>query len=173
MWIIFNFFWRICLLRASPENIPSSRALTLSLLGAYTVLSLITLYFIKSEITILNGLTAISVEVLIEASLVYSLLFFKGVRNRFFSTFAALLGTNILLTAIILPLNILLINMAEGLLADFLEAISIVIFFWWLSVIGFILNKSSNISMMQGVILAFIIELLVVIFVKSLIPDFY
>ena len=173
MWIIFNFFWQICLLRASPENIPSSRVLTLALLFSYTLLSLTTLYIIKSEITIWNGLTAITVEVCMEAALLYGLLFFKSVQDRFLSTFAALLATNTLLTAFILPLNILLVNMSEGLLADFLEAVSIVIFFWWLSVVGFILNKSSNISMMQGVILAFIIELLVVIFTKSLIPDFY
>lgn len=173
MWVIFNFFWQICLLRASPENIPSSRVLTLALLFAYMMLSLTTLFIIKSDITILNGLIAVSVEIAVEASIFYGLLYFKSVQNRFLSTFAALLATNLLLTTFILPLNVLLVNMTGGLLADFLEAASIVIFFWWLSVVGYILNKSSNISMMQGVILAFIIELLIVIFTKSLIPDFY
>jgi len=173
MWIIFNFFWQICIFRASPEDIPSSRVLTLALLLGYILLSLLALFIIKSEITLFNGRTAIAIEILMEASLLYCLLHFKSVQARFFSTFSALLATNFLLTAIILPLNILLINMSEGLMVDILEVISIAIFFWWLSVVGYILNKSSNVSMMQGVLLAFSIELLIVIFVKSLIPDFY
>jgi hypothetical protein len=173
MWIIFRYFWQICLLRASPENIPSSSTLTAALLLAYTLLSTLTLYTIKPDLSIISNVSAILIELIVGAALLFGILTFKNVRSRFLSTYAALMATNVLLTAMIFPLNIFLINMAEGLLADFLEAITIVIFFWWLGIVGFIFNKSANISMIQGVMFALIIELLVLIATKSLLPEFY
>ncbi|MFT7687289.1 MAG: hypothetical protein ACI9FB_002641 [Candidatus Azotimanducaceae bacterium] len=173
MWIIVKYFWQICLLRASPENIPSSKVLIASLLFAYTLISIITLYTIKPELGFVSKASAIMLELGVEAGVLFGILFFKNVRARFLSAYAALLATNVLLTAMIFPLNIFLMNMADGILADFFEATSIVIFFWWLSIIGFIFNKSGNISMIQGVMLALIIELLVFIVTKSLLPEFY
>ena len=173
MWIIFNYFWQICLLRASPEKIPASTVLTASLLVAYTMISILTLYTIKPELGFMSKVSAIFLEFTIEASVLFGVLFFKNVYARFLSAYAALLATNVLLTAMIFPLNLFLMNMADGILADFFEAASIVIFFWWLSIVGFIFNKSCNISMIQGVMLALIIELLVFVVTKSLLPEFY
>ena len=173
MWIIFSYFWQICLLRVSPENIPSSNILTAALLLAYGLLSTLTLYTIKPELAFQSNVSAILIELVIEAGLLFGILTFKNVKLRFLSAYSALMATNVLLTAMIFPLNIFLMNMSEGILADFLEAISIVIFFWWLAIVGFIFNKSANISMIQGVMFALIIELLVFIVTKSLLPEFY
>lgn len=157
---ILGYFWQICLFRAGPEKIPKSIPITAALLGIYFILDSIHIYF-RSSLSLFEMLAAIIIGICIETAFLFGLLVFKTVSERFLSTLCGLLGSNSILLAILLPIHVVEIGMEAGLVADFLNALWIVCFFWWLAIVGFILHRAAEISIMQGTMLALMIELLV------------
>ncbi|MFT5929651.1 MAG: hypothetical protein ACI805_002784, partial [Candidatus Azotimanducaceae bacterium] len=51
-------------------------------------------------------------------------------------------------------------------------ALSLISLIWWLAIVGFLLMKSAQISLFQGIVLAFVIELLVAITIRGLFDQF-
>ena len=72
----------------------------------------------------------------------------------------------------LLPVNYLLSTLDTGLAADFVNTLSLLSLFWWLAIVGFILRQAAEISIFQGIVLAFVIELLVAISIRSLFSEF-
>jgi hypothetical protein len=89
--------------------------------------------------------------------------------HRYLSTIGALLGTNALLLISLMPLELMAYSLEEGLLTDIFITLENIIFFWWLLIVGFLLNRSAGISILQGTMIAFLIELVVVIITNPLI----
>ena len=171
MWVILNYFWKICLFRTSPEKIPPSTILTAALLSIYTASAFIYLLSNEPASSVFSLLGKVIVGLLVEASIVYALLYFKRFQTRFLSTFCALLGCNIILFIILLPQNLLILNLAEGFIVEFVALLSLFCLIWWLTIAGFILQKSADISIIQGTMLAFIFELLGELSTSWLFPD--
>jgi hypothetical protein len=122
------------------------------------------------------GLTTIAgvslLSLVIEGAALYALLMFKRYRNRYYSSVTAIFFCNAILLTLLLPVNLILMDMEEGLLLDIINTLSLICLFWWLAIVGFILQKSAGISIVQGIVLAFVIELLVAVSIRSLFSDF-
>ncbi|MFT7090757.1 MAG: hypothetical protein ACJAYW_000718 [Candidatus Azotimanducaceae bacterium] len=126
----------------------------------------------RPELTLGTIIGVSLVSVSIEGVALFGLLAFKRFRNRYLSTLTAVFSCNAILLAILLPVNLTLLELEEGLLLDIINALSLVSLFWWLTIVGFILRKSAHISLVQGIVLAFVIELLVAISIRGLFDQF-
>jgi len=172
MQAILLYFWRLCLLRESPEKIPPSITITFAATSVYFVIGIVSFAVNRPELnlTTLIGVSLVSVS--IEGAALFGLLSFKRYRNRYLSTLTAIFSCNAILLAVLLPVNQMLLELEAGLLLDIINALSLVSLFWWLAIVGHILRKSAQISFVQGIVLAFVIELLVAISIRSLFDQF-
>ena len=160
----------MCLLRAGPEKIPRSITITGSVVFLYLLIQSISVLIIYSEIHVYQVLILVVIEFAMEASIIYGLLRFKNVAYRFLSALSAVLSSNAIFICMLLAIHLLTINLGTGWIADFLDILALICFFWWLTIFGFILSRSASISMLQGTVLAFIIELVVVLATRSIFP---
>ncbi|MDG1205309.1 MAG: hypothetical protein P8N51_08055 [Pseudomonadales bacterium] len=166
---ILIYFLQICLLRVGPERVPSNTRVVASIFGLYFVIAMVSLIFTRPDIALAIKALIIIIGFAIEAGLIYALLLFKSMSQRYLSTLGALLGTNALLLISLMPLEALAYSLEEGLVVDILITLENIIFFWWLLIVGFLLHRSAGISILQGTMIAFLIELVVVISTNPLI----
>ena len=97
-------------------------------------------------------------------------MWFKGVAARLPSVIGNLLGVSALLTCILLPINLTLLSAEPGIMRTLADSLTWVWLGWWLTVCGYVLSKSAQISIVQGALIAFMIELLGVLSSYSLFP---
>lgn len=172
MQAILFYFWRLCLLRESPEKIPPSIIITVAATSFYFFIGMVSFYVNRPELT-LSTITGVSlVSVSIEGGALFGLLVFKRYRHRYLSTLTALFSCNAILLTVLLPVNLMLLELEAGLLLDIINALSLVTLIWWIAIVGFILRQSAQISFVQGIVLAFVIELLVAISIRGLFDQF-
>ncbi|HIG40043.1 MAG: hypothetical protein ABGY96_29450 [bacterium] len=167
---ILSYFWQMCLLRTGPEKIPRSITITSSLVVVFLLIQTISVLVTYSDIQVFQVLILVVIEFIMEASIIYGLLRFKNVAYRFLSALSAVLGSNAIFICMLLAIHLLTVDLEPGWIADFLNILALICFFWWLAVFGFILSRSAGISMLQGTVLAFIIELVVVFSTRSIFP---
>ncbi len=172
MQAIMLFFWRLCLLRESPARIPPSPSLTITATTLYCVVGMVSFAISRDNLffTTIIGVSVLSLT--IEGVALYGLLFFKNYRHRFFASLTAVFAINTLFLIALLPVNYFVNNVDHDLNKNIIETLSFLVSVWWLAIIGFILNKSAEISIFQGVVLAFVIELLVAIAIRSIFVEF-
>jgi len=171
MLVICRYFWQICLFREGPEKIPKSVPIALTLLLIYLCVALTATSLINPEQTLSHAILAVGVGSGIEISFLFGLLIFKSVGTRFLSTLSALLGSNTLFLILLLPINLVLKQIDPGIGNTFFQTLWMLSFFWWLMIVGFIFHRAANISLLQGTILAFIIELLAILAITQLQPS--
>lgn len=166
------YFWRLCLLRETPERIPSNIGIAIGASGIYWVVGMLSFGLSRTglSLTTIAGVSLLSL--VIEGAALYALLTFKRYQNRYYSSVTAIFFCNAILLTLLLPVNLILMDMSEGLLLDIINTLSLLCLFWWLAIVGFILKKSAGISIVQGVVLAFVIELLVAVSIRSLFSEF-
>ena len=92
---IAGFFWQICLLRASPSQIPGNPVVLGAVLGIYCLTALLALAVTRTNHTMLSILGIVLVGVLIQGSLVFALLAFKRLGQRFYATWSAMLPISV------------------------------------------------------------------------------
>jgi len=130
---------------------------------------MVSLIFTRPDIAFPIKALILVIGFAVEAGFVYALLLFKSMSHRYLSTLGALLGANAILLITLMPLELLSHALDKGLLTDIFTAIEYILFFWWLLIVGFLLHRSAGISILQGTIIAFLIELAVVIITNPLI----
>lgn len=167
---IFFYFWKLCLLRESPSRIPSSLYVLGSVAIFYLLVALTTISLIQPEQTLGGVFGSVTVSLLIQATLTWGLLLFKGMSNHYVATLSALLGTNTIMLLIQLPVTLTLLNAENQNLTLLANSVSWVCLGWWLAIVGYIYHKAINISVLQGSAIAFMTELLGVIATITLFP---
>ena len=167
---IVHFFWQICLLRKSPEELPSSRFSTGLVFFVYLLIALCSVAFTRPENSITTVIGTIFIGVGFQAGVTFLLLEFKGYRNRFYATWSALLGTNALILIILLPFNLIILNSENNLILVFADSATWICLGWWLTIAGSIYHKSIEVSVFQGAVIAFLIEIISVILVFNFFP---
>lgn len=150
----------MCLLRKGPENLPSSSFATMIVFAIYLAIATTVVTLTRPEETVFVVLGTIAIGISIQALITYLLLAFKGYRQRFPRTWAGLLGTNAVMLLILLPFNFILLQSESDALRLFADSATWVCLGWWLAIAGFIYHRSVGISVLQGSVLAFLIELL-------------
>lgn len=167
---ILFFFWQLCLLRESPENLPSSRFVVGLVIIAYLSIALIAVTLNQPNQTLFGIIGTVTLGVILQATFVWLLLAFKQVTHRFIATLASLLGANTLMLLILMPVNLTLLYTEGGSFNLFANSISWVCLGWWLAIAGSIYHNAINISLLQGSAIAFITELLALIVAFTLFP---
>jgi hypothetical protein len=109
MKLIFFYYWRICLLKESPENTPYS--LFLMGLSAILLALILIVQWQFSDSVFANDfsttLIAASSLILSYILYTYALLFFRGVRSRLVQTLTCLFATRIIIHILASPLLLL------------------------------------------------------------------
>jgi hypothetical protein len=112
-----------------------------------------------------------SSAVIIQATLIWTLSWFKNVPGRFPAIWGSTLGAGTIMTLLLLPINMILLDSDSRLLLIFADSATWIWLGWWLAIVGNILSKAIQISVLQGAIIAFVIELLSVISTLMLFPE--
>jgi hypothetical protein len=172
MQAIMMYFWRLCLLRESPERIPPSPNLAIAATALYFIVGLLS-FGVSRELAFTTIVGVSCLSIIIEGAGLYGLLFFKNYWQRFLPTLIALFSCNTLFLVALLPVNYLLGNLdAQSTSSNIINTLSLLTLFWWFAIVGFILKKAADISIFQGIVLAFVIELLVAIAIRSAFSEF-
>ena len=105
---------------------------------------------------LLRTITLTVVGQAVTAGLVYFSCFVRDVTNRFLATITAILGCDLIITALIAPV-LVFINPQNNL---GLGVLGLVFVFWSIAINGHILHRSLNIPLMIGILVALGINIL-------------
>lgn len=170
MWRITKFFWQLCLLRQSPANLPSSTFATAAVFFVYLLIGISSAALRRPEesLTAFTGTLVISVAMQIVITLL--LLEFKGARGRFQQTWMALLGASSIISILLILLTVLFLNVESDAIRTFADSAIWICIGWWLAIAGYIYHKAVDISVLQGSVIAFVIEFMSLVLALSLFP---
>lgn len=167
---ISQFFWRMCLLNAGPEHLPSSRFAVTSVLGTYVLTMLIVATIIRPAQPFNQTIAITIIGLVLQIAVTYLLLLLKSHADRFIATWMALLGTSVIINLLLLPFNIILLNTDNQGLAIFAESSTIICVLWWFVIAGHIYHRAVQISILQGFALAMVTEIVGVAITFELFP---
>ena len=156
---IVMYFWQLCLLRASPERIPANISILATIFVIYAFFSLVTM-LITLDTSIMGMIATVLVSVGVQAGLLYLLLLFKRLQGRFIATLAALLGTTAIILLLMLPANVMFVNVDTPTMRLIAGGLFLFTFIWRLAISGAILSKAARISILQGAAIMFGMELI-------------
>ncbi len=153
---LFSLLFQICLMRQGPHAIPAYTVLTLLLAVAYLFLNMSERLLLTNS-SFLFSLSASLTNALILAAFPISLLWVKGKLDRYRQLLSALFGQELLLGLIaLLPLAALLQqNTDEKTLSPPLISFLLILSCWSISIKGFILNRTLEVSALTGFFLGF------------------
>ncbi|BAP14904.1 MAG: hypothetical protein AOY29_07165 [Alcanivorax borkumensis] len=147
MTVLITLFWRLAIFRASPENVPYSSSLMALVLAGWFMLQLL----------VGSLQTALPLGVLVSSQLLSLvvvlagtglLLAFKGLQGRWLQTALSLVGVDVVLTLLSLPLLALNASMAQSLSA--IELLYLVLVSWQLAAQSFIYHRALNVGPFLG-----------------------
>ena len=167
---IVHFFWQLCLLRQSPERLPSSNFATGVIFLIYLAIALSVIVLTRPDQSLTTTGATLAIGISLQASVTFLLLHFKGFGYRFNATWSALLGANAIMLLVLLPFNFIILNTSNNSILLFVDSATWVCLGWWLAIAGYIYHKSVEISILQGSVIAFLIEFIGVIIAFNLFP---
>ncbi|MBD3648796.1 MAG: hypothetical protein HUJ31_15400 [Pseudomonadales bacterium] len=168
---IVIYFWQMCLLRVGPQKLPRSVPILAFIFVVYFLIAAFTIGLTRPGQDLFGILGGAMFGVIMEAGILWLLLLYKNVTWRFVATMSALLGTNAIILLILLPMNLILINVdAESTIRFLTEIASLLCLGWWLAIAGSILHHAINISILQGAAIIFVMELVTVVATRAIFP---
>lgn len=167
---ILSFFWQLCLLRSSPAQLPASNFATGIVFVIYVCIALTVISLIRPDQSFTIIASDIAIGMLVQVLVTLMLLSYKGFVTRFRATWSALMGTNAVMLLVLLPVHGILMNAEQKTLLVFADSLTWICLGWWLAIAGYIYHKSVNISVIQGSVIAFLVEFLAAIIAFNLIP---
>ena len=163
-------FWQLCLFRRGPEDVPYSQVLLAMLvlvelaLGAAIILTVEPLYMEQQ-------LLGVTVALAAWLAMVWGVLRFKGLGSRYVQAMTACLGTDLLLSVIILPLQIYIVTSAsDAPLATASRLALLTVLIWDILVKGRIYAGSMQLGRLQGNLLSITIWVVVLLLSDMFIP---
>jgi hypothetical protein len=158
---LMMYFWHLCLLRQGPERAPVSPAFLAMLVPLFCAASFLLLSISDQDLGTPVVIEMVFLGLGVQTLCTWLLVAFKRRRGRFRATLVALLGSN---TVIMLAFLALALTFGQaGVLSGIVELAYWVCFVWWITVSGFILARALDTSPLQGICVAFTVELLAVI----------
>ena len=167
---IVNFFWQICLLRQSPQGLPSSRFSTGATFLGYLLIAFGVVALTRPDQSLSTITGTLAIGLTLQTGVTFLLLQFKGYQHRFNATWSALLGANAIMLLVLLPFNFIILNSDNKTILMFADSATWICLGWWLAIAGYIYHKSVEVSVFQGAVIAFLIELIGVIIAFNLFP---
>lgn len=161
---IIEAFWKICLFRQGPQDLPVSSVLMLASMLVYTVASvLVGLLNLSPIAALFSGV----LDVALVAAMTQLLLWIKALGARFQQTFTALMGTGAILGFLALPLLYIQLQIGEqpALLPSLL---TLALMIWNLAIVGHILRHAIGAPFFVGVLLAVVFMYVSISVMRSL-----
>ena len=144
---VFQVFWHICLLRQSPEYVPTKTWFVLSIIGANVMCEVLLSIAINDEIDVLRGMTGSVVYLTTTAALVWLTLQLRELVERFSATITALLGCDLIITASYAVLR----PLADLLYSGAASTLFLLFLIWTISVAGYIMHRALNTTYLLGI----------------------
>lgn len=157
-------------MRGSPSQLPSSGFAAAAVFAGYLIIALAIVTFTERYQSLPETLGTITIAVALQALVTYLLLLYKGYQHRFLSTWSALLGTNTIMLLVLFPLSLILLNSEINGLKTFADSATWICLGWWLAIAGHIYHKSVGVSILQGSVITFMVELIGVLIAANMFP---
>jgi len=155
MYQLFHLYFDICLLRKGPQAVPESPFLLL-----VTLLFNLTISLIAGTITdtFSNALAQALLGFGIMIAFTAIVLSIRGHIKRLSQTITAMLGTEALITIVLIPMSMVIIGMdtesVSRFLKDALTILWLMVVVWYLLVMAHILRHALSMNLFQGVLLS-------------------
>ena len=168
---LWTLFWQLCQLRRGPEDVPYSLQLLL-LLGLLDVALGVggQLLAQPDRLRIAVSLTLLALAM--DAIALWGLLAFKKLQGRWVQALTAIIGIDLLLSLVALPLTLISLAVQPS---SFMIAIVVVtqmlLVGWNIGLRGFVFHRSLNIGMLQGNVLSLALFLLNIAVSVQLFPE--
>lgn len=168
MTALIRLFVRVCLFRNGPEDMPYAPPLVGILLFLWLLVQLLSAA-LQIGLTLGQMLTVqlLSMAVLLAGTAV--LLAFKNLGRRWTQTAMALVGVDLLLSVIALPL--MLLNLLAGQHLPFIDGLYLMLISWQMAVQSFVFHRALNVSPFLGLGLAFGFLILTFLIIGAWMPD--
>lgn len=165
---LLKLYAGLCLFRRGPEDMPAIPPLLGILLALWMVLQLLAAG-LQTGLTLAQmvGAQLIALGVVLGASA--AILTFKGLRQRWLQTALALVGVDIALTLVSLPL--LLLGHAAGGTPGFVNGLYLLLISWQLAVQSFIFHRAFAVGPLLGLALAFGLFILTFLLIGMAMPE--
>lgn len=141
MWALASAFIDIALHRSGPDRLPAERFLLILLIAIYFPVNFLRQYASGSATPL--DFALIVADTLLFFAFVYAVLRFFRFESRFLQTACALLGTDVVINVIGVPIagggNA---TVAESGPTTLFSILYLVLFFWWIDVAGFIISRA-------------------------------
>ena len=149
---LIRLFARVCLFRSGPEDIPFAPPLVAILLAIWLLVQFIN-GALQTGLSVAQmiGVQMLSMLLMLGASA--AILAFKGLQARWTQTALALIGVDIALSLVSIPL--LLLNHAIGQQIPLINGLYLMLVVWQLAVQSFIYHRALSVSPLLGLALAF------------------
>jgi len=170
---IISLFWNLCLLRTGPERMPTVGVFVGLVLLFNVVISTLVALSAPAEPSLLQALSIPTVAAAVLAGSTLLVLRLKNVGHRFTATITALLGADIVITALSWPLLLIADPTPGGPVSGFdwlLIMAQLALVFWWVAIAGFIFSRALTVPMPQGVAVAVFVILASLMVTASVIP---
>lgn len=141
---LISLFGRLWLLRANPQDLPVSKALTQILIGLYFISSI---FSVVIQIKLLPAIGASLVDLILLLTMVYGLLLVARVPERLFQTLTAILSSSILLA-----IGSTLVTLFAG--AEIRSTLLLLMLAWYMVVFGHVLRQAIDMPVLLGALIA-------------------
>ena len=147
---IVEAFWKICLMRVAPQDLPSSRVLLWSTAAVYASVScMISLLTLGPVAAVMSAI----VDTGVLLGLTMLVLWVRELGPRYTQTATALVGSGTILSAIALPFLILQFQLgSDGNVLPSIIVLALMI--WSLNVVGHILRHALDTKFFVGLLLS-------------------
>jgi hypothetical protein len=168
---LWSLLWQLCQLKRGPDDVPHSVQLLL-LVAALDVMLGVSGQLVadpdRTRIAIALTLLAVAMD----AVVLWALLAFKHLQARWVQSLTAILGIDLFLSVVALPLTLMSVVVApKSALIGVIVVSQMLLVGWNIGLRGFVLHRALNIGMLQGNMLSFALFLFNVWISISLFPE--
>lgn len=170
---IISLFWNLCLLRSGPEQVPTVGVFVGLVLIVNVLVSTLVALSAPAELSLLQAVSIPVVAATVLAAGTLLMLSLKNLSHRFTATITALLGADIVITTLHLPLLLVAEPSGEppfSVLEWLLILAQLALIFWWVTIAGFIFSRALTVPMPQGVALAVFVILASFMVTNAVVP---
>lgn len=147
---VIQLFWQMCLLRQSPEHVPTQNWFITTVISANILCSLLLSMALDANASFINVLTRLVVTQATNAALVWLALFLREFSGRFPATITALFGCDLIITVCFGALIPLTSRLGDGGTTFIFLGFMI----WSVAVAGFIMHRSLAVPLGVGILVA-------------------
>lgn len=167
---LFALFWQLCRFQKGPQDVPYSPVLLVLLVLAEMALALSAMWWLQNRYLAEQALGML-VATGAWFVMVWGLLRFKGFGARYIQVMTACLGTDLVISVIVLPLQVFMVTQKpEGGLAAVMLMALMLAFVWDILVKGRIYRAALGLGRLQANLLSISIWILVLLLSDSFLP---